>query len=110
MTHYIEDSDFRSEYDDFFNDIYEIEGVRKIKELSRQLRTFFRYKTEVIRYRFRSIPNFAEKDANTKYYSQKQEIESLTREFISLLKKLRKMDKNLSKGFKLSFLIIIKHH
>ena len=44
MTHYIEDSDFRSEYDEIFNDWYEIEGIRKIKELSRQLRTFFNYK------------------------------------------------------------------
>ena len=103
MTHYIEDSDFRSEYDDFFNDIYEIEGVRKIKELSRQLRTFFRYKTEVIRYRFRSIPNFAEKDANTKYYSQKQEIESLTREFISLLKKFKKNGQTLEQGIQALF-------
>ena len=86
MTHYIEDS----EYDGIFNDWYEIEGVRKIKELSRQLRTFFNYKTELIRYRFRSTPNLAENDTNTKYYSRKQEIESLTREFIIVLKKLKK--------------------
>ncbi|MHA1457712.1 MAG: hypothetical protein ACTSR5_17360, partial [Promethearchaeota archaeon] len=90
MKDYVEDPDIESEYDDIFNDWYEIEGTRKIKELSRQLRTFFNYKTEVIRYRFRSTPNLAENDTNTKYYSRKQEIESLTREFIILLKKLKK--------------------
>ena len=52
MTDYIEDPYIGSEYDDIFNDWYEIEGARKIKELSRQLRTFFNYKAEVIRYRF----------------------------------------------------------
>ena len=94
MTHYIEDS----EYDGIFNDWYEIEDVRKIKELSRQLRTFFNYKTEVIRYRFRSTPNLAENDTNTKYYSRKQEIESLTREFIIVLKKLKKNGQTLEQG------------
>lgn len=43
MTENSENSDFESEYDEIFNNWYEIEGVRKIKELSRQLRTFFNY-------------------------------------------------------------------
>jgi len=54
MTHYIDDPYIESEYDEIFNEWYEIEGIRKIRELSRQLRTFFNYKAEVIRYRFRS--------------------------------------------------------
>ena len=88
MTHYIEDSDFRSEYDEIFNDWYEIEGVRKIKELSRQLRTFFNYKTEVIRYRFQS--NSISFETTTKFLIQKQKVESLAYEFIALLKKVKK--------------------
>ena len=103
MTHYIENSDFEPEYDDIFNDWYEIEGVRKIKELSRQLRTFFNYRTEVIRYRFRSTPILAENDTNTKYYSRKQKIESLTREFIILLKKLKKNGQTLEQGIQALF-------
>jgi hypothetical protein len=98
MTDYVEDSDFGSKYEEIFNDWYEIEGARKIKELSRQLRTFFNYKTELIRYRFRSTPNLAENETNTKYYSRKQEIESLTREFIILLKKLKKNGQTLEQG------------
>ena len=85
MTHYIEDSDFEPEYEEIFNGWYEIEGARKIKELSRQLRTFFNYKTEVLRYRYRSTLNLTENDTNTKYYSRKQEIESLTNKFIFIL-------------------------
>jgi len=103
MTNYIEDSYIGSEYYDIFNEWYEIEGARKIKELSRQLRTFFNYKTEVIRYRFRSTPNLAENDTNTKFLSRKQEIESLTREFIILLKKLKKNGQTLEQGIQSLF-------
>jgi hypothetical protein len=98
MTGYIEDPYIGSEYDDLFNDWYEIEGARNIKELSRQLRTFFNYKVEVIRYRFRSTPNLTENDTNTKFYSRKQEIESITREFIILLKNLKKNGQTLEQG------------
>jgi hypothetical protein len=98
MTNNIENSYIELEYDDIFNDWYEIEGARNIKELSRQLRTFFNYKVEVIRYRFRSTPNLTENDTNTKFYSRKQEIESITREFIILLKNLKKNGQTLEQG------------
>ena len=103
MTYYIKDSYIGSEYDDIFKDWYEIEGARKIKELSRQLRTFFNYKTEVIRYRFQSSPNLAENETNTKYYSRKQEIESLTHIFIIMLKKLKKNGQTLEQGIQSLF-------
>ena len=103
MTKYIEDSDFRLEYEENFNDWYEVEGARKIKELSHQLRTFFNYKTEVLRYRFRSIPNLTENYTNPKFLSQKQEIESLTHEFISKLKKLKKNTQTLEQGIRSLF-------
>ena len=103
MTDYIEDPYIGSEYDDFFNIWYEIEGTNKIKELSRQLRTFFNYKAEVIRYRFRPSPNHAENDTNTKFFSRKQEIESQTREFIILLKKIKKNGQTLEQGIQSLF-------
>jgi len=71
MTDYIDDSDFGTEYDEIFNDWYEIEGARKIKELSRQLRTFFNYKTEVIRYRFRSNLISLDNKSTTKFLTRK---------------------------------------
>jgi len=103
MSYYIEEPYIESEYDDIFNDWYEIEGVRKIKELSRQLRTFFNYKTEVIRYRFRSSPIIVENYANTKFFSQKQKIESITYEYITMLKKLKKNAQTLEQGIRSLF-------
>ena len=103
MSYYIEEPYIESEYDDIFNDWYEIEGVRKIKELSRQLRTFFNYKTEVIRYRFRSSPIIVENYTNTKFFSQKQKIESITYEYITMLKKLKKNAQTLEQGIRSLF-------
>ena len=103
MTHYIEDPYLESEFEENFNDLYEIEGIKKIKELSRQLRTFFNYKTEVIRYRFR--PNLipTKNCANTKFFSQKQKIESFTYEFITILKKIKKPTQILEQGIRSLF-------
>lgn len=98
MTDYINDSDFGTEYDEIFNDWYEIEGARKIKELSRQLRTFFNYKTEVIRYRFRSNLISLDNKSTTKFLTRKQKVESLSHEFITLLKKIKKQGHSLEEG------------
>jgi len=104
MTYYIEDPYIESEYEEIFNDWYEIEGIKKIKELSRQLRTFFNYKTEVIRYRFRSNLFPAKNCANTKFFSQKQKIESITYEYITMLKKIKKNAQTLEQGIRSLFL------
>jgi len=103
MTNYIENSYIEPEFEEIFNDWYEIEGVKKIKELSRQLRTFFNYKTEVIRYRFRSKPFPAKNCANTKFFSQKQKIESFTYEYVSILKKLKTNAQTLEQGIRSLF-------
>jgi len=103
MTYYIEDPYIESEYEEIFNDWYEIEGTRKIKELSRQLRTFFNYKTEVIRYRFRSNLFPAKNCVNAKFFSQKQKIESITYEYITMLKKLKKNTQTLEQGIRSLF-------
>lgn len=88
-----------SEFDVLFNEIYEIKGISKIKELSRQLRTFFNYKAEMIRYRFRAnVPSdhFSNKiSTNNKLYTQKREIESLSQDFITLLTNIKRNDTTL---------------
>jgi len=98
MTDYIEDPYIGTEYDNIFNEWYEVEGVRKIKELSRQLRTFFNYRVEVIRFRFRPSPYFTENDTNPKFFSRKQKIESLSYEFITLLKNIKKQGHSHKEG------------
>lgn len=89
MTDYIEGSDFELDYDDYINIWFEIEGVGKIKELSRQLRTFFNYRMAVIRYRFQSDLNPLEKRLNTTDFTQKRKLESLSYEFIAVLKEVK---------------------
>ena len=103
MPHVIEDPYFESEIEELFNEWYEIEGVRKIKELSRQLRTFFNYKMEVVRYRFRSNLSPTENCTNTNDFDQKQKIESLTLEFITILKKMKKIDQTLEHAIRSLF-------
>ncbi len=98
MTHYIGDSYIESDYDDIINNWYEIEGVRKIEELSRQLRTFFNFKAKVIRYRFRSNLSLIENDINTKFFTQKQKIETTSHKFITSLKKIKKNGQTLEQG------------
>ena len=98
MMNNIEEHYIESEYEEIFNDWYEIEGARKIKELSRQLRTFFNYKASVIRYRFRPSPNHAKNNTNTTFFTKKQEIELLAHKFIILLKKIKKQGHPLEEG------------
>ncbi|MHA2281939.1 MAG: HNH endonuclease [Promethearchaeota archaeon] len=91
MTIFIEDPYIKPEYDDW----YEIEGVRKIKELSRQLRTFFSYKAELIRYRFRSSLKPTQNCTIAKFFNQKKDDE-----FIAILKKLKKPTQTLEEGIR----------
>ena len=98
MNDYIEDTTFESEFDETIGNLYEIEGLKKIKELSRQLRTFFNYKTEVIKVRFRSNANITNNYVNTNFYDHKQEVESLSYEFITILKGLKRSTETIEEG------------
>ena len=98
MNDYIEDTTFESEFDETICNWYEIEGLKKIKELSRQLRTFFNYKTEVIKVRFRSNANITNNYVNTNFYDHKQEVESLSYDFITILKGLKRSTETIEEG------------
>ena len=76
------------EEDSEFLEWYSIEGSEKISELSRQLRSFFNYKSAVIRYRFSGIrdgDNVPKKDSIMK---KESELFSLSSQYIKLLKKI----------------------
>lgn len=103
MTDYLEDTDFELEYEEMFNNWYEIDGAKKIKELSRQLRTFFNFKAEVIRSRFGPTSNLTERGINLTTFTQKQEFESLACDFIILLKKIKKNGLSLKQGIQSLF-------
>ena len=68
--------------------LYEVEGVRKITELSRQVRSLLNLKTNTIRYRFRSNSNISAKLKDVKFYENKKQFESLALKFIKLLNKI----------------------
>ncbi|TFG16442.1 MAG: hypothetical protein EU531_06420 [Promethearchaeota archaeon] len=95
MTNNFDEYFSESDYEEIYCDWYEIEGKRKIKELSRQLRTFFNYKKEVIRYRFRSESNFNTLELTTNFLTQKQKFESLSNEFITLIKNFKNQGQSL---------------
>ncbi len=105
MVHYSNDPYLEEELEDNFIEWYEIEGIRKIKELSRQLRTVFNCKSEVIKYRYRSTLTPTVNHASTTFLSQKQKFEALTHEFIELLKKINDTNQTLEQGIRNLFFL-----
>ena len=88
MSFDLDNSDLGLEVDDILLGWYETEGVRKITELSRQVRSLLNLKTNMIRYRFRSNPNISAKLQDIKFYENKKQFESLALRFIKLLNKI----------------------
>lgn len=97
MAYSIENPYFDKELEEVFQG-YEIEGIRKIKQLSRQLRTFFNYKMELARFRFRSDQKFSENHSKSKFFSQKQKIELLSYDLINGLKNLNILTQTIEEG------------
>jgi len=81
------------EVDDLVLGLYETEGVRRITELSRQVRTMLNLKTNTIRYRFSSNSNISTKFQSVEFYENKKQFESLALRFIKLLNKINGISK-----------------
>ncbi len=77
------------ESNDIPHSLYEIYGVNKIKELSRQLRTFLNYKAATIQYRFclKNITCLERK--NELFKETKKSFETVASKFIKLLVKIK---------------------
>ena len=103
MEYYNDDPYFEEELEQF-NEWYKIEGINKIKELSRQLRTLFNYKSEVIKFRYHSTLSPTINNASTTFLARKQKTEISTLEFIKLLKKIKENAKTLEQGISNLFL------
>ena len=93
-----EDPYLELESEELFLEWYKIEGVRNITELSRQVRTLLNYKTETIKYRFRSNENISINQTNTKFLNLKQKFESLALRFIILLRSIKETARTLEEG------------
>ena len=75
--------------DDIPYSLYEIHGVNKIRELSRQLRTFLNYKTAMIQYRFRPKTATYPDRVDEKYKETERSLKQLASKFIKLLINIR---------------------
>jgi len=91
MSFDLDNSYLDYEVDDLVLGLYETEGVRKITELSRQVRSLLNLKTNTIRYRFRSNSNISAKIQDVEFYENKKQFESLALRFIRLLNKIKGM-------------------
>jgi len=90
MNFNLDDPYLEYESDDIPYNLYEIHGVGKIKELSQQLRSFFNYKTAIMRYRF-CPKNSTYSDGEDKIYKKtKTKFKTLASKFLKLLYKIRK--------------------
>ncbi|TFG11631.1 MAG: hypothetical protein EU531_11375 [Promethearchaeota archaeon] len=69
--------------------LYEIHGLNKIRELSRQLRTFINYKTATIQYRFRPKTINYLTAVNKNCSETKKKLKQIATEFIHLLTKIK---------------------
>lgn len=98
-----EDPYLELESEELFLEWYKIEGVRNITELSRQVRTLLNYKTETIKYRFRSNENTSINQTNTKFLNLKQKFESLALRFIILLRSIKETARTLEEGIQSLF-------
>ncbi len=81
---YVED-----ELDDMPNKIYEVYGVNKIKELSRQLQTFLNYKTATIQYWFTPKNNLRPNRMIKQLKEAKNTLEDQVSKFLRLLSKFK---------------------
>jgi hypothetical protein len=88
------DINFESSYIDYDSDdipysLYEIHGLNKIRELSRQLRTFINYKTATIQYRFCPKTITCLGGLDKKCNETKKNLKQNASKFVKLLIKIR---------------------
>ena len=74
------------EGDSEFSEWYSLEGSERISELSRQLRTFFNYKSSIIHLRFSGSQNHNKIIKKDDLFKRESELFSLSSRFISLLR------------------------
>ena len=79
---------FEQSDDDYFSDWYSLEGNENLNELSRQFRTFFNYKYQIIRSKFSEITKSTESTNNDRVFSCKNNIFNLSSQLINLLNEI----------------------
>ena len=73
---------------DYFSDWYSLEGNETLNELSRQFRTFFNYKYQIIRSKFSEINKSTKSTNDDRIFSCKNNIFYLSSQLINLLNEI----------------------
>jgi len=79
---------FEQSDDEYFSDWYSLEGNENLNELSRQFRTFFNYKCQIIRSKFLEINKSTKSTNNDRIFSCKKTIFNLSSQLINLLSEI----------------------
>jgi hypothetical protein len=79
---------FEQSDDDYFSDWYSLEGNENLNELSRQFRTFFNYKYQIIRSKFSEINKSTKSTNSDRIFSCKNNIFNLSSQLINLLNEI----------------------
>ena len=98
MVDYYDDSYVEDREDEIFCKWFEVDGVNTIKELSRQLRTFLRYKEEVIKNRYRSSLSQSLNRDISLFLNQKQKLYIFSSNYINSLKKVKEKAQSIEQG------------
>lgn len=90
-----------SEFDDNFLNWYELEGVSKISELSRQIRSLLKYKSATIRYFYSTTNNTSTKTLDSKFFENKKEFELKGLQLIKNINKIKNLTGILEEGIQI---------
>ncbi|MEJ2293996.1 MAG: hypothetical protein P8Y23_04440 [Candidatus Lokiarchaeota archaeon] len=87
---YLDDFYLEDEIDDSISQHQKMDYFNAITELSRHLRSFLRYKEQVINYRFRSTFTLYTDHGTLKYTKDKNCLQEAATNFINILKEIKK--------------------
>lgn len=98
MNEIYDDSYMEEDLEDLQWKYLEVEGLNTITELSRQLRTFLKFKEQIIKHRFRSSFTPTVNRDVTKFMKAKKDLREIASNFIQILKEIRKDADSVEQG------------
>lgn len=100
MNDIYEDSYFGEKIDDLTWEYHGINEFNVIADLSRQLRSFLKYKEQVVKFRFRSSSKPPVKWDEIQFMKDKNKLYDVASEFIHILKEIKKEANSITQGIK----------
>jgi len=98
MNEGYDDSYIEEDLDDLRWKYFEVEGLNTITELSRQLRSFLKFKEQIIKHRFRSSLTPPANHDIVKFIEDKKFLYEIASRFVQLLKEVKKDADSVEQG------------